>query len=98
MVSPWMENGDACSYLLARVHSHGIVEYLRIVHLIVRFFTSVSSFRTASLNLFPPQLYQVAKALQYLHSRGIVHGDVRGVSHFANSCWILLTFITRRTS
>ncbi len=29
-----------------------------------------------------PQIFEVAEGVQYIHSQGIVHGDLRGVSIF----------------
>jgi serine/threonine protein kinase len=69
MVSPWMGHGTVMDYL--KNHGHENVD--KLVGSLSR------SNRCTDITL---QLYEVAQGLQYLHSRNIVHGDLRGVPKF----------------
>lgn len=52
----------------------------------------MSDFIGAVLSDTELQLYEIAQGLQYLHSRGIVHGDLRGVRRFPRfiCAWLIL--------
>ncbi|KAJ7238886.1 kinase-like domain-containing protein [Mycena rebaudengoi] len=68
MVSPWMENGTVLKYL----EEHGRQDVDRLVCAL--FMPGIAS---SQLHL---QLWEVAQGLEYLHSRNIVHGDLRGAN------------------
>ena len=44
----------------------------------------------AELELLDPQMLEVAEGMHYIHSEGIVHGDLRGVSYSLSPTWCLL--------
>ncbi|KAJ7269790.1 kinase-like domain-containing protein, partial [Mycena rebaudengoi] len=75
MVSPWMEHGTVLKYL----NDHGRANVYRLV----------GSMFYLSKYLIPwyPQLSEIAEGLEYLHSRKIVHGDLRGANILINDEW-----------
>ena len=70
MVSEWMPNGNINKF----VKAHPEVNRFRLVR--PRSATLLPSFRQLKI----PQLADVAKGLIYLHSNGMVHGDLKSVS------------------
>ncbi|KAJ7574471.1 kinase-like domain-containing protein, partial [Mycena floridula] len=73
MVSPWMKNGTILNYLSANGHAN-IERRVRKV-----------GFDCAWLKVL--QILEIAQGLQYLHSQGIVHGDLRGSNILVNEEW-----------
>jgi serine/threonine protein kinase len=70
MVSPWMEHGTVMHYL--KTHGYANVDKL------VSF--CACSRRAIHTEI---QLYEIAQGLEYLHSRNIIHGDLRGVHMYS---------------
>ena len=70
MVSEWMSNGNINEF----VKAHPKVNRLQLVR--PPFATLLSPFRQPKF----PQLKGIAIGLIYLHSNGMVHGDLKGVS------------------
>jgi len=68
-VSPWMDNGTADSY----VKKHPSVNRLKIL-------TDAASGKYTLYGYYLKLIISLSKGLEYLHSRGIVHGDLRAVS------------------
>ncbi len=75
MVSPWMANGELISYLYSK-DLEGVA-FVRESTRLVRKITWISI--CAKVDAHPEQLYQIARGIEYLHQRGVVHGDIRGV-------------------
>ncbi|KAF7374422.1 hypothetical protein MSAN_00326300 [Mycena sanguinolenta] len=75
MVSPWMKHGTVLNYLKQHGHSNvdKLVGFIRL------------SFALQSHTTL--KLYEIAQGLQYLHSRAIVHGDLRGANILINDDW-----------
>lgn len=69
MVCAHKENGDAVDYL-RRVPNANRRQLVRDVHRL----QPVAFLLTCS------QLYEAALGLAYLHSKGVVHGDIKAVS------------------
>lgn len=71
MVSPWMLNGTAISYVKGNpdIDRRLLVRSFRFLH------------RLLSLNLSVKQLIQAAQGIDYLHKHDpvVIHGDIRGV-------------------
>ncbi|KAF9001995.1 kinase-like domain-containing protein [Cyathus striatus] len=65
MVSPWQDNGNVLDY----VQSHPTADRMCLVGF--NYFTAYSS------SLFEYQIWGAANGLKYLHSRSIVHGNVK---------------------
>jgi serine/threonine protein kinase len=65
-----MEHGTVMNY----IQDHGHTNVDKLVSFCLIGVTSVSN------KLI--KLYEIAQGLQYLHSRNIVHGDLRGVHGF----------------
>jgi serine/threonine protein kinase len=72
MVSPWMQRGTILNHItdLGGPLTANVDRY-------VRFFSS--KYPHYHFEVWG-QLLEIAQGLQYLHSRNIVHGDLRGVS------------------
>lgn len=76
MVSPWMQHGTILKHItdIGGPLPANVDRYVR-----------------SFLNTYPilihvlEQLFEIAQGLDYLHSRNIVHGDLRGVSLYTHS-------------
>ena len=71
MVSEWMSNGSISEF----VKTHQGANRFELVSLPFKFPYSPSSLTTIRLL----QLTDVARGLDYMHGRGMVHGDLKGV-------------------
>ena len=77
LVSEWIFGGD----LTEHIKKYPSTDRLNLVrapplHLVLR--------------LLSHQLSDVAKGLHFLHSRNVVHGDLRGVRGYSRSCFTLV--------
>lgn len=70
MACEWMENGRITEYVNKNQNADR-------VNLVSGAFCSV----TVAFECQISQLWDVADGLYYLHSRNIIHGDLKGVSH-----------------
>ena len=72
LVSEWMPGGELRDYVMNN----------RDTNLI----TFVRKFLSTSTQYFtPPQLLGIARGLAYLHSSGVIHGDLKGVHVITDS-------------
>jgi len=85
LVSNWMPGGNVMEY----IKEHPGANRLALVR--------YSLLRDPDL-LYPYQLLDVAEALQYLHSRNVVHGDLKGACEFRKKPSNLLTKVPAKRS
>jgi serine/threonine protein kinase len=79
LVSPYMKNGTLAQWRkISNPSSANIAE--RVRHL---FFSFCLSF---NIRIHPSwQILEVAQGLEYIHSEGAVHGDIRGVFYLIDA-------------
>jgi len=82
MVSDWMVNGNISDF----VKTHTDVDRYGIVG-----FHSKSCRSRFIDNCTTLQLVGVAKGLIYIHSEGMIHGDLKGVRQTLKLCFVGLT-------
>lgn len=70
IISPWMRNGSAFQYIKQNPNA----DTLQLVK------TSLFDISILSSSYLHPQAYEVALGLQYIHSCGVVHGNLNTVS------------------
>jgi serine/threonine protein kinase len=71
IVMPFLKNGNAHDY----IHNHPTCNRQKIVSIFIR----LSRQTTCHARVFPVQLNHISLGLAYLHSRRIVHGDLKAV-------------------
>lgn len=82
MVTPFCENGNVLEFLRAKK-----LEIKQILY-IVRF--HFDCFNLRLLSILISQIHGVSCGLQYLHSKGIVHGDLRAVNFWIHFKLLIL--------
>lgn len=86
LVSPWMTNGNLTRYLQAKP----LVNRKPLVSAIP------SYVMTCLTDSICSKIYDVACGLEYIHSKGIVHGDLKGVLWFIFSPRCFCALIQRQ--
>lgn len=82
MVTPYCENGNVLEFLRAKK-----LEIMQIL-CIVRFHSDC--FNLWLLIFLTSQIHGISCGLQYLHSEGVVHGDLRAVRFFVFTFELLI--------
>ena len=77
MVSKWMVNGNISQF----VRGHPAVNRFELVSISIKFLRSYSL-----MVISPLQLSDVGMGLIYVHGRGIIHGDLKGVRFLLLTC------------
>ena len=70
LISPWLDNGNVVDYLAQRAPESNCV--LLVSSMIISWHREYNNYFVQSLD--------VAEGLEYLHLRGMIHGDMKGVS------------------
>ena len=76
LITEWMENGNARQYL--RLNSHARIK-LRLVSRIL--FVDPVVYFAVTDDFCPLKTRDVVEGLVYLHSKEIIHGDLKAVRH-----------------
>ena len=79
MVMPWMENGSLRDFM-RNIRAKKLLTGQNLANRMDNWVCNVRCSTTFSLDSNPThhQLYQTVQGLAYLHSEGIVHGDLHG--------------------
>lgn len=78
MVSPWMKEGSLSLYM-EKLHGHQYPEFLKRATGLVGF--KLHPLHSVHMLIRAFQLHHISQAIEYIHAHGVVHGDIRGVSH-----------------
>lgn len=85
MVSPWMRHGIILEHI-SEIGGANVDRYVRL------------SLKRQFIFIQWEKLFEIAQGLNYLHSRNIVHGDLKGVSSYLRYIFLsLLSTLIRQT-
>ena len=80
MVMPWMRNGNIRDLVVREIKTLAAIQAsLQGMQASVHNWVSVFIGSTLHYHTWVTQLGHICSGLEYLHSEGIVHGDLRGV-------------------